>query len=168
MEVDIAEQALSLMGALVLGLGLGLVYDLFRAMRVRFPAPLLGGFLDVLFWAVATVSLFVWSVVSGGGVVRVYIALGMLAGCWVYFQTLSSPILSIIYHIMDICSRLAHILSAPARFFLRQTKKFLLFFKNHFHYWQLWYKIGMIFREDDTPAAPIQRLSRGGKKHENN
>ncbi|MCD8334771.1 MAG: spore cortex biosynthesis protein YabQ [Clostridiales bacterium] len=128
MGVDVTAQALSLAGSLALGALLGVVYDLFRVLRVRLPLPGLGGALDVLFWAVATVTLFVWSVVSGGGVVRIYIALGLLAGCWAWFRLVSRRFLVLAHHLADICASIMHILLTPLvllRAAAKKCKKFL-------------------------------------------
>ncbi|MCD7929174.1 MAG: spore cortex biosynthesis protein YabQ [Clostridiales bacterium] len=148
MEVDVTAQALSLAGSLALGAALGVVYDLFRVLRVRAPLPGLGGALDVLFWAVATVTLFVWSVVSGGGVVRIYIALGLLAGCWVYFRLLSRRFLVLAYHLADICALVAHVLLLPVKLLRAAAKKVKKIFENPFHYGQTWYKIESLWKND--------------------
>ena len=49
MEISVAGQAFSLAAALVLGALVGVLYDLFRVLRVRVRLPLLGGALDLLF-----------------------------------------------------------------------------------------------------------------------
>ena len=50
MEVSLLEQARTFLGALGLGVALGLVYDLFRVLRLRLPLRILGGMLDLLYW----------------------------------------------------------------------------------------------------------------------
>lgn len=49
MGVTVAGQAWSFAAALALGAAVGLLYDLFRVLRVRVRLPLLGGVLDFLF-----------------------------------------------------------------------------------------------------------------------
>ena len=55
--MDTRAELAVLCRAIVLGGGLGLVYDLMRVLRRRVPLPGLGGVLDFSFWVLATVSL---------------------------------------------------------------------------------------------------------------
>ena len=50
MSPEIAAQGAAFFQAVGLGLCAGLVYDLFRILRVRVKLPLLGPLLDLLFW----------------------------------------------------------------------------------------------------------------------
>ena len=72
MTVSVTDQALFFAGALVMGAAVGLLYDAFRILRVRVRLPLLGGVLDLLFWLVVTVALFVYTTTAGSGEVRLY------------------------------------------------------------------------------------------------
>ena len=73
MTVSVTDQALFFAGALVMGAAVGLLYDAFRILRVRVRLPLLGGVLDLLFWLVVTVALFVYTTTAGSGEVRLSI-----------------------------------------------------------------------------------------------
>ena len=66
MTVDTLQQGRALCQALLLGGAMGVVYDLFRILRVRVKLPLLGPALDLLFWLGATGALFLWSQGAGG------------------------------------------------------------------------------------------------------
>ena len=70
MTVDVVQQGRALCQALLLGGAMGVVYDLFRILRVRVKVPLLGPLLDLLFWLAATAALFLWSQSAWGGQVR--------------------------------------------------------------------------------------------------
>ena len=61
MTVDTLQQSRALCQALLLGGAMGVVYDLFRILRVRVHVRLLGPVLDLLFWLGATAALFLWS-----------------------------------------------------------------------------------------------------------
>ena len=50
MTISVAQQAAALAQAAALGLAVGLLYDLFRVLRVRVALPLLGAVLDLSFW----------------------------------------------------------------------------------------------------------------------
>ena len=66
--------------AVLLGLAAGVLYDLFRILRVRVRLPLLGPVLDLLFWLTLTVTLFLWSQWAWGGPVRLYGAAFLFLG----------------------------------------------------------------------------------------
>lgn len=88
MAVSVAAQARALLGALALGLAAGVLYDLFRVVRVRVRLAFLGPALDLLFWLCCTVAFFLWSAGSGG-LVRIYTVILCLAGGWFYFSLVS-------------------------------------------------------------------------------
>ena len=92
MGFTIGEQLLSLGTALLLGVLVGLFYDGLRVLRSRLPIPLLGGLLDLLFWAAVTVALFCHALVMEDGVVRIYMAAGVFGGAAGYFLLLSPPV----------------------------------------------------------------------------
>ena len=89
MEVSVTGQALAFLGSLALGGALGLVYDLFRLLRLRLPWKALGQALDLLYWPLTVCALFVYAVAAGDGVIRIYFMLGVVLGGVLYFLTLS-------------------------------------------------------------------------------
>lgn len=95
MEVSVTAQAAAFAGGLGLGFGLGLLYDLLRLFRHRLRLPLLSGALDLLFWAAATVVLFLWTLTVEGGQMRIYTILSIALGGVAYFLSLSRPVLKI-------------------------------------------------------------------------
>ena len=88
MNVDVLQQGRALCQALLLGGAMGVVYDLFRILRVRVRAPLVGPLLDLLFWLTATATLFLWSQSAWGGQVRLYGAAFCVVGGALYFGTI--------------------------------------------------------------------------------
>ena len=75
MTIDTVQQGQALCQALALGALFGLLYDLFRILRVRVKLPVVGPLLDLVFWLVATGTLFLWSQGAWGGQIRFYGAL---------------------------------------------------------------------------------------------
>ena len=57
-------------------MAVGVLYDIFRILRVRLRLPLLGGILDLLFWLVVTAALFLY---RAGGI------LAVVAGVLLFF-----------------------------------------------------------------------------------
>lgn len=138
MSVTVWDQARCLMGAVVLGLATGLLYDLLRVIRWRVRGRIFGGILDLLFWLVTTAALFLWSVDAGQGVVQVSTCLFLFLGAAVYFRFLSPLLLPPLSWLLRIFGRLIHFTLAPFRLlkrFTARTKKFFsLFCKKHFSF----------------------------------
>ena len=89
MTVDVAAQGAALFQAILLGLAAGVLYDLFRILRVRVRVPLLGPMLDLLFWLLLTGTLFLWSQWAWGGPVRLYGVTFLFLGGVIYFWLFS-------------------------------------------------------------------------------
>lgn len=142
-------QVLFLAGAAALGLGVGLLYDLFRVMRVRIPLPLLGGVLDLLFWLVVTAGLFVYTTAAGNGEVRLYTIGAVLLGAVVYFWLASRWVLKGAYAAADLVAILWKLITFPLRILLLLSKKLEETAKKSFHYRRKWYKIKLLSREMD-------------------
>ena len=112
MTIDVIQQGRALCQALLLGAVLGMLYDLFRILRVRVKVPLLGPALDLLFWIVATLTLFLWSQEAWGGRIRLYGAVFCVVGGGVYFWGLSRFFLWLGYRMADGAAILLGILKA--------------------------------------------------------
>ncbi|MCD8127726.1 MAG: spore cortex biosynthesis protein YabQ [Clostridiales bacterium] len=128
MEMSVAAQAAALSGGVVLGLGLGLLYDLFRVLRRGRPAGL-GGALDVLFWVDAGLALFLWSIYATRGRVRLLTALAMALGGWLYFAALSPLLLPVLQRIADWLGRLLRFLLTSGRVLAGALKNWKIFKK---------------------------------------
>ena len=144
MTISVTEQALFFAGALLMGAAVGLLYDAFRILRVRVHLPLLGGFLDLLFWAVVTVALFVYTTAAGNGEVRGYLVLAVLLGAAAYFWLLSRWILRLGYHLADFLGFVWRLVTLPVVLLLRLGKKFEKNAKKFFHSQKKWYRIRSI------------------------
>lgn len=123
MEIWVSEQALFLLGALGLGAAVGLVYDLLRILRVRLPVPFVGGVLDLLFWVMVTVALFVYTTVAGRGEVRIYLLAGVAIGGALYFRALSRCFLWLGYRVADFIGAVWHIVTLPVVVLVKLLKK---------------------------------------------
>lgn len=86
----ISEQLAMFLRAILLGGSLGLVYDLFGAVR-SLGGRIWGGLLDVLYCALAVSSLFLF-VMAGGGEMRIFVLAGALGGAVLFFCLLSRPL----------------------------------------------------------------------------
>lgn len=89
MAISVTDQAMAFLGALALGGGLGVLYDLFRLSRVRLGLRVLGALLDLSYWVVAVLALFGYCLAAGNGDVRIYLVVGIALGGGLYFLTVS-------------------------------------------------------------------------------
>lgn len=136
MTVTVWEQAYSLLGGLVLGVATGLLYELLRCVRYRVRGRIFCALLDLLFWLLVTVALFLWSVAAGRGVVRLSVCAALFLGCAGYLHFLSPLCFPTFFALTGLIARLFHLLLSPFRLLKRLgdavSKKFTGFFKKLF------------------------------------
>ena len=161
MTVDVAAQGAALVQAVLLGLAAGVLYDLFRILRVRVRLPLLGPALDLLFWLTLTVTLFLWSQWAWGGPVRLYGAAFLFLGGAVYFWLLSRWLLWLGYRLADLMTAILKILALPLFALNHLQKKIKKLAKNIFLFAGKWYRINQITQEMESTARP----GRGEDRH---
>jgi tryptophan-rich sensory protein len=166
MTVDVAQQGRALCQALLLGGAMGVVYDLFRILRVRVKVRLLGPLLDLLFWLAATAALFVWSQSAWGGQVRLYGAAFCLAGGALYFWALSPFFLRLGYLGADLAAALLGILTFPLGAAEALLKKIRKIVKNVFLSWTKWYRIRATTERLDAAARRRTLRERGENVHD--
>ena len=165
MTVDVTQQGAALCQAVLLGGALGVLYDLFRVLRVRVRLPLLGGALDLLFWLLATAALFVWSGMAWGGQVRLYGAAFCLLGGGVYFWGVSPWLLRLGYRLADLTAFLLGVFSIPLVLGLRALKKIKKLLKNIFHSGAKWYRIGRKPKEMERAFSRRAAREKGEGSH---
>ncbi|WP_277102757.1 spore cortex biosynthesis protein YabQ [Clostridium phoceensis] len=165
MTISVAQQAAALAQAAALGLAVGLLYDLFRVLRVRVALPLLGAVLDLSFWIIVTVALFVWSQQAWRGEIRLYGIFFLFGGGVLYFWLISTWMLKIGYFLADAAALVWRILTLPLAAAGKLQKKTKKFAKNSFHFAQEWFKINQITEELDAAARRRERRETGGSAH---
>lgn len=103
METSLRAQTLSLLPALLLGMGLGLLYDLLRPPRSRL-GPLPAALLDLLFALCAGAAAFLNALASSGGRLGIWELSCSLAGFLFYLDTLSPLLLPLLERLFRIMS----------------------------------------------------------------
>lgn len=140
MNITIGEQLHSLLGALLLGIGAGLCYDLLRGLRYRRTPGLVTILLDLLFWILVTVALFCWSVAAGRGLVQSSICVALMVGFLLYFRFFSHLFFPIVCHVIGLVASLFNAIFAPFRFLKKKCaicgKKVYYFLKKLFPFLQ--------------------------------
>ena len=131
--------------SVLLGVGLGLVYEVFRLLRLAFFSQKTVVFVqDVLFSLTALVSTFVFVVAVNEGQLRFFLLIGELCGFTVYYFTLGALIFHLSSLIIGTVRKMLSFLLSPLKKALDRRaskkesrknkkiqKKITLFFKNH-------------------------------------
>ena len=87
---DVSQQLLFCLRFGLLGLALGVVYDIFRAVRTHFCLRRWGtGLLDLLFCLVGMTGFLLLMLRGTDGRLRLYLPLGLAAGFGLYRKTVS-------------------------------------------------------------------------------
>lgn len=91
MSISPLQQAISLLGAFLIGLAFGLLYDLIRPIRRR-AAFLLEFSLDLLYWLVVTALILLCAPLLSQGYLSIFMLMTHGIGAFCYFKLLSRPI----------------------------------------------------------------------------
>ena len=136
-----------------------------RTMFQYHLVSLLGAVLDLSFWIIVTVALFVWSQQAWRGEIRLYGIFFLFGGGVLYFWLISTWMLKIGYFLADAAALVWRILTLPLAAAGKLQKKTKKFAKNSFHFAQEWFKINQITEELDAAARRRERRETGGSAH---
>lgn len=112
----VSEQCSLFLLSVVLGLGIGVFYDVFRVLRIVFPPAAKKNAVfaeDIVFMAASGAAIFLYAAVLCRGQVRFFCVIGTFLGFLLYIVTVGSLIVGI----------LRSIASAIAKFFRKFKKK---------------------------------------------
>lgn len=130
--VEVNTQTTVFLQSLLLGFALGLLYDVFRVLRLAVRHSSLAIFLeDISFFAVCAVLTFLFSLSAVSGRVRVFLVIGEFLGATVYYVTLgvlvmrvSKPLIRVVKAILRLLYRIfIHPIFCLIRWILRLTHK---------------------------------------------
>lgn len=92
----VASQLQAFLLSLVIGVFIGIFYDLFRILRLSFTENKLVIIVqDILFWSVSAFASFVFVFVVNNGAFRAYLAIGEALGFVVYYFTLGAVVIKV-------------------------------------------------------------------------
>jgi len=161
-EISISAQAAAFGGAILIGMAVGLGYDLIRIPRAYIHIPLLGEALDLLFWLLVTVVLFLYAMTAGDGEVRIFMAIALFGGAVFYFLVLSPWIRRFSALMVSAVTAIWRFITFPLVQVARVFKKMLEILKNIFSSCSKWYKIKRIPGEEEA-AAGRERIGKRGR-----
>ena len=133
METPITLQLYQMGLSLAAGVGLGLVYDLLRALRRTVGAAPAA---DAAFWCIACAGLFCLGMAPGQGQLRIFMAACAVAGAGAYLALGSPLLLPVLCRMLAFLGRILRFFLRPLGLAGRKLKKFWKtgkkFFPSHF------------------------------------
>lgn len=95
----VSEQCTLFMLSVILGLGIGVFYDIFRTLRIVFPPAAKKNAVfaeDIVFMVISGAAVFVYAAVLCRGQVRFFCVIGTFLGFLLYIATVGSLIVGIL------------------------------------------------------------------------
>jgi hypothetical protein len=126
MDISLISQTAEFALALLLGAGLGFVYDCMRIARGRIPLRGVTAALDMLFWAVCAGASFWFAMSVGGGKLRLFAMLAIALGIIVYFSLLSVFVRAVGFVIADGIIELFRVVFRPVFAVLKKINKIFI------------------------------------------
>ncbi|HJB30690.1 MAG TPA: spore cortex biosynthesis protein YabQ [Candidatus Oscillibacter excrementavium] len=151
----LAQPLQAFVQSILLGMAAGLLYDLLRAFRLKLPrltAPL-----DILYCVTVSGAVFLFTLYRAQGQLRLYLCLGALGGCILFF-TVFSPLLRPVWGFwVDTLAFLLHLAAVPLRGAENLCKKIGKHGKNLFYFIRKCYTIKSIKQRG--------QIYKGGRRH---
>ncbi len=102
-----SQQITLVLQSLLLGVGIGAVYDILRALRLHFHCGWAGtALLDTLFWAVVLAALFEFGLIAAAGQPRGFVLVMAAGGMGLYFAALSETVLEALLRLLQWMAKL--------------------------------------------------------------
>lgn len=154
-ETIVSQQVISFVTTVLLGILIGLAYDVLRVIRFLFhPSRRILFFYDLLFWVLMTGTVFFILLVSSWGEVRAYVFIGLGSGALFYYLLLShfcfhlllgaaklirtacSCIFGPLIRLVGLVIRIAHECSKVLHWPIRMVKLTIKKIKGYYYPWQ--------------------------------
>lgn len=143
MGISIAHQTQAFFCSILIGTALGLLYDIFRIVRIALPSPkLLVAAQDILYFLLASGITCLFTLNINEGEVRSFVLVGELLGWIFYFFTIGTVVMAVsrkviaavkavlaflwkylLRPVLRLLGKILHILAMPLRFFPKKLKK---------------------------------------------
>ena len=115
MAFSVAGQLTDFLWAVLVGCGLGVLYDVFRLWRLLLCGKGWVFLQDILWWMLFAFLSFYFALVWQGGIVRWYTLAGELAGFWVYHKTLGKAVFFVAEKLLRLLITLLQCILYPFR-----------------------------------------------------
>lgn len=128
MEISVASQSLVFLFSVLIGCAIGVVYDIFRILRIVIPHGTVLTFIeDFIFWVIAMCVAFWFLLMYNNGQVRWYLLLGFISGFTIYINTLGVLVIMQAKFIVRILKAILHFILIPFLFLAKQICKLFSF-----------------------------------------
>ncbi|MGM9527808.1 MAG: spore cortex biosynthesis protein YabQ [Oscillospiraceae bacterium] len=141
MEQPISSQLIVAVISLAWGVFFGLIYDLFKALRLFLARLWFTVASDLFICFLGGAVIFLNAMWAGGGEPRLYMFICSALGALLYFILASRFFLEIFSGFLSLIEKFFHILSLPLRRAAEIIKKFGIYIKKSFQNSALWYRI---------------------------
>ncbi len=102
-----SQQITLVLQSLLLGVGIGAVYDILRALRLHFHCGWGStALLDMLFWAVVLAALFEFGLIAAAGQPRGFVLVMAAGGMGLYLAALSETVLETLLRLLQAFAKL--------------------------------------------------------------
>lgn len=146
------------------GAPIGIVYDVFRAIRIIFPAgKLIAALEDILFFIIYAVFLMCFTITCARSEFRVYFCIGNMIGFTIYFFTAGNVVVSIIKRIVMTIKKGLYFVFRPIN-----KKIVLLFRKCGAFFVRTPQKLKMKKKNSETPLIRGSNLLYNNNVHKKN
>ena len=96
LEIYLSQQVMAFVWAVVIGCVFGLLFDVFRILRIAIPVPdAVIAAQDILYFSVCAALAFLFLLGQTDGRVRFFLLVGIVIGAIIYFCTLSVPVMGV-------------------------------------------------------------------------
>lgn len=130
LEINLKDELFIFLLAIMYGGIIGLIYDLYKAIRYYTkPKKILSFIGDLIFWLIVTYMFFIFLFKYTDGIIRGFVVVGFLIGVYVYFKSISKYVFPILIKIFKLILRLIHEIIG---IILYPFKKMNMFIKRRF------------------------------------
>ena len=117
-----SEQTNLFLMTIALGAAAGILYDMFRVLRLTFKHPnFLVQIEDMLYWVIATIGVFYFFLHEHGGNMRFFVIVGIVLGMMVYFLAMSAAIRKAMIKLVDWTKKTITVVAAVVLLPVRAT-----------------------------------------------
>lgn len=117
---SVSAQTAQFLYSALLGIGIGVLFDITRLLRSYMPKKRVAtALLDLLFWCVAIISLLAFVLTVCDGKMRWYVLIGAFCGCFVYMAALSEIVFKVMAALVAVVRKALFLITRPVYLFLR-------------------------------------------------
>lgn len=153
MHVPVSQQLPAFGMSILLGLSAGVLYDLLRPFRARFPR--VTTLLDAAYCLLVSSAAFLFLLRRGNGELRGFFVLGAVGGAVLFFCAFSRPLRPVWAFWADTLFLLAHLTVLPVRWLRQFCKKTRRQAKNIFYFAKKCYTISKISKHTRKEAVKV-------------